>query len=121
MSGRSGDVYRAPKRDRHGDPVDDAGNPVKITDKEGLAFLGTLDDIIMGGQSASKVLSRQESSDTSGMIGCRRDRTPKVKFGDRIVIDGIKYEVKSVPEWDHNHPWTGTNFNRYWVDVIARA
>lgn len=121
MSGRSGDVFRAPKTDRHGDPVDDAGNPVKITDKEGLAFLGTLTDIIMGGQSASKVLSRQESSDTSGMIGCRRDRTPKLKFGDRIVIDGIKYEVKSPPEWDHPHSFTGTNFNRYWVDVIARV
>lgn len=121
MSGLSGKVFRAPKRDRYGDPVDDDGNPISMTDEEGLAFIGTLDDIIMGAQSASPSMGRQESSDTTGMIGCRRDLEPKLKLGDRIVINGTRYEVSAKPEWDFGHSFSGsTFFNRYWVDVRAR-
>lgn len=121
MSGRTGKVFRAVKQDRFGDPVNNDGSPLNMFDVEGNAFIGTLTDIIMGGQSASRSKAMQESADTSGMLGCRRDLTPHLKFGDRIEIDGIRYEVASAPEWDHDHPFTGTNFGRYWVDVKARV
>jgi hypothetical protein len=123
VSGRTGKVFRAPKRDRHGDPINLDGSPVELMDEEGNAFIGTLTDIIMGGQSASRSKLMQETADTSGMLGCRRDLEPKLQLGDRVVIDGIKYEVASTPAqgWDHDHPFTGTNFNRYWVDVKARV
>jgi hypothetical protein len=92
-------------------------------DEDGNAFVGELVDIIMGGQSASRSKVMQETADTTGKIGCRRDLLPKLQLGDRIVIDGIKYEVASTPEqgWDNDHPFTGTNFNRYWVDVRSRV
>lgn len=122
MSARSGDVFRAPKRDRHGDPIDDDGNPVRVLDKSGQAFVGTLTGIIMGGQSASRRLQNSESSDTSGMIGCLRNHSVKVKHGDRIVIDGVKYEVTSRPEWQYGHSFADTDWSPYyWVDVTARG
>jgi hypothetical protein len=122
MTARSGDVFRAPKRDRFGDPVDEDGNPVSLVDKDGLTFMGTLTDIVMGGLSAARSRSRGETVDTSGMIGCRVDLEPRLQFGDRIVIDGVKYEVASVPEWGYGHSFSGSQFfNRYWVDVKARG
>lgn len=122
MTARSGDVFRAPKRNRFGDPVDDGGNPISMVDKDGLAFVGTLEDIIMGGLSAARSRAQQETVDTSGMIGCRTDLEPRVQYGDRIHIDGVKYEVASHPEWGHGHSFSGsTFFNRYWVDVRARS
>lgn len=122
MSARVGRIFRAPKRDRHGDPVDSSDNPVDMRDPEGLAFVGELKDIIMGGISASPSKGRQETSDTSGQIGCRTDLEPKVMFGDRIEIDGVRYQVTSQPEWGFGHSFSGsTFFNRYWVDVEARV
>lgn len=127
----SGDVFRAPYRDRHGDPVDIDGNPVDILDKDGLAFIGTLTDIYMGAVTAGSptVLSestlgspsRQESSDSTVTLGCPRHVEPKLRYGDRIVIDGVKFEIKSNPKWDSEHPWTGTDFGRYWVDALGRV
>jgi hypothetical protein len=125
VSGRSGDVFRAPKRDRHGDPVESDGvTPVDLT-AHGDAFLGTLTNIIMGGQSASPSMGRQESSDTTGTIGCRRDFTPKLKLGDRIIIDGVEYQCGPT-EWDNDHSFTDSTVagtlggGIYWVKVSAR-
>lgn len=93
-----------------------------MLDEEGLAFIGELEDIIMGGLSASPSMARQETSDTRGMIGCRTDLEPQVKFGDRIEIDDVRYQVTSKPEWGYGHSFSGsTFFNRYWVDVEGRA
>lgn len=120
MSGATGDVFRAPKRNRHGDPIDDDGNPVGITDKEGLAFVGTIDNIVMGSMSATRTVDRQETSDSDGQLGILKSDPTQVRFGDRIVIDGSKYEVRSRPQWAHAHSMTTTNFPRYWVDVSTR-
>lgn len=120
MSGATGDVFRAPKRNRHGDAVDDDGNPVGITDKEGLAFVGTIENIVMGSMSAVRTADRQETSDGEGQLGILKTDPTQVRFGDRIVIDGSKYEVRSRPQWTHAHSMTTTNFPRYWVDVSTR-
>lgn len=124
MSGRSGDVFRAPKRDRHGDPINLDGTPLDMLDEDGNAFVGTITDIVMGGISATKTLSRQESSNTSSMIGCPADQL-RLKLGDRIVIDGDRYEVGAT-EWDHENSITGnavcgTGPARYWVRIGGRV
>lgn len=121
MNGVAGDVFRAPKRDRHGDPVElDGVTPVEITDKDGNAFIGTLTEILMGSVSATRVLGRQESADGGGQLGILKTQTPKVRFADRIVIGGQTFEVTSDPNWDAPHVMSGTVFPRYWVDVIYR-
>ena len=117
MRGRTGSVFRAPLRDRHGDPIDEDGNPVNMLDEDGNAFVGEIKNIVMGGLSASPKMSYQETSDTRGMIGCPRKASVKLKFGDRVNIDGVRYRVISNPEWNYPHMLTGTDFGFYWVDV----
>jgi hypothetical protein len=118
VNGRTALVFRAPMRDRHGDPVDANGNPVNMLDEEGNAFVGEIKGIVMGGLSASPRMSaRGEASDTRGMIGCPLRASVKLKFGDRVEIDGVRYRVISNPEWGYSGTLTGTNFGSYWVDV----
>lgn len=117
MKGQTGLVFRAPLRDRHGDPIDEDGKPVDMLDDEGNAFVGEISRIVMGGLSASPKMAREESSDTRGMIGCPRKSKVKLQFGDRIDINGVRYRVISKPEWDYRHFLTGTDFGYYWVDV----
>lgn len=125
--GVSADVFRASndtigaKRDRHGDVVDTAGAPVQITDKDGLAFIGTLTNVLMGSISAVRTKDREESADGLGEIGFLQNQAPRVKFGDRLVINGQKYEVTSDPRWGTPHSMTGTVFPRYFVSVEARS
>ena len=120
MNGQSGRVFRAPERDRHGDPIDEDGLPVSMLDDEGNAYVGVINGIVMGGLSASPKMSRQETSDTRGMIGCPRTASVKLQFGDRIEIDKARFAVISHPEWDYRHGLTGTDFGYYWVDVEAK-
>lgn len=117
MNGQVGTVFRAPLRDRHGDAIDPEGNPVDMTDEDGNAYVGQIKNIIMGGMSASPSMSREESSDTRGMIGCPRKAAVKLQFGDRIEINSVRYRVVSRPEWDYNQSLTGTDFGYYWVDI----
>lgn len=127
MNGAAADLYRAVKRDRHGDPVDADGNKVNMFDQDGNAFLGTIVNVVQGSISSQRVNDRQESSDGRGQLGFLKkgklstgSAAPKVQFGDRIVIGGTKYEVLSDPNWDTPHSMTGTVFPRYWVDVSYR-
>lgn len=52
-------VYRAPKRDAHGDPVDDNGNPVRLSG-DGTAKIGTVSSVILGDQSVAAVGTRRD-------------------------------------------------------------
>ena len=117
MKGLTGKVFRAPLRDRHGDPVDADGNPVSMVDVDGLAFVGEIKEIVMGGMTASPTMQRQETSDSAGMIGCPVKSVVKLAMGDRIDIGGTRYQVASKPHWDYRQTLTGTRFPYYWVDV----
>jgi hypothetical protein len=114
----TGDLYRSAKRDRHGDPVDDDGNPVDLLDPDGLAFVGTIEDIVMGGLSSNSLNVRGEVASTDGMIGCPRAGI-KLQHGDRIDIDSVRYQVVGPRLWDYPSALTGTDFTRYWVRVDA--
>lgn len=120
MRGQTAKVFRAPNRDRHGDPIDLAGNPVDMMDDEGNAYVGEIKRIVMGGLSASPKMARGESSDTRGMIGCPSKASVKLKFGDRVEINDVRYRVISRPEWDYPQSLTGTRFGYYWIDVEAQ-
>ena len=115
--GRPGDVYRAVHgRNKHGDPIDDEGNVVR-PEKDGTLFVGEVKGILMGGLSASPGLARQESSNTTGQIGVPNKNAIKVQFGDRIVIDGVKYKVTSPPRWDYENSMSTTRPVYHWVSV----
>jgi hypothetical protein len=111
-----GTVYRAAARNAHGDPVDTKGN---VTRLDGDNLVGTVTGLVMGGQSVVQSGGRQESSDTSGQIGVPTASTVRIQFGDRVDIDGVRYQVTSRPEWDHASSLTGTTFGHYWVRVTA--
>ncbi|QSM01069.1 head-to-tail stopper [Mycobacterium phage Nanosmite] len=113
--GRKGFVYRAPKRNHNGDPVDDDGNVIRVG-ADGTK-LGEVKGILMGGLSASPSMGRQESSNTSGQIGIPNKNVIKVQFGDRIVIDGVKYRVVSTGMWDYPNSMSGTKPEYHWVQV----
>lgn len=119
MRGQTGKVFRAPMRDRHGDPIDAQGNPVDMIDEDGNAYVGMIKRIVMGGMSASPAMFREETSDTRGMIGCPQKSVVKLEFGDRVEIADVMYRVISRPEWDYRQGFTGTSFGYYWVDVEA--
>lgn len=117
------------KRDRHGDPVDDSGNPVSLTDIDGQAYIGTIDDIwvaavtpgapTVSSQSVLGAPSRQESSDSNTTLCCPKSQVI-LKYGDRVYIGNKKFEIKSDPNWDDVNPLTGTDFGRYYVDALTR-
>ena len=110
-------VFRAPNRDRHGDPIDVDGNPVDMLDEEGNAFVGEIKGIIMGGLSASPTMKGEESTDTRGQIGCPTKSSIVLKVGDRVEINNVRYRVISNPEWNYPSYLTGTKPTHYWLDV----
>jgi hypothetical protein len=110
-----GNVYRAPARNAHGDAIDADGNVIRLSD--GVALVGEINGIVMGGQSALPSRGRQESSDTSGQVGIPNTNAIKVQFGDRIEIDGVTYKVTSRPQWDYAHSLTGSPPSHYWLHV----
>jgi hypothetical protein len=114
--GATGIVYRAPLRDRNGDPVDENGKPVRV----GAAGtkVGTITGIIMGGGSASPSLAQQDSSNTTGQIGIpNRHNAIQVQFNDQILIDGVTYRVISNRLWTQANTMTGTKPKYTWVEV----
>ncbi|KAA0083273.1 hypothetical protein CIW52_12620 [Mycolicibacterium sp. P9-64] len=113
----TGTVYRAPARNAHGDPVDTGGNVVRLDD--GAALVGTINGVILGGQAVASSRGRQESSDTSGQIGCPTTEAVHLQFGDRIDIRSVRYKVISRPAWDDPSALTGTEFGYAWFDVEA--
>ena len=114
----NGKVFRAPKRDRYGDPVDDDGNPIDMLDEFGLAYVGTIERVIIGGSSWNPRNTRGEVASTEGMIGCPRDGI-KLQHGDRIDIDNVRYSIVGQRQWDYPHSLTGSNFGHYWVKAEA--
>lgn len=117
MRGQTGRVFRAPKRDRHGDAVDDNGKPVDMVDAEGLAYVGVIKKIIMGGLSASPKMQRIEATDTGGQIGCPAKASVQLQIGDRIEINDVRYRVTSPPRWGYESFFSGTKFGYQWFDV----
>lgn len=113
--GATGVVYRTPMRDPNGDPIDENGNVVRPGSLGSL--VGTITGIIVGGLSASPSMQRQETSDTTGQIGIPNKDPIKVKFGDRILIDGTVFRVTSRPLWTYSNQRTGTKPEFTWVQV----
>ncbi|AER26073.1 head-to-tail stopper [Mycobacterium phage Skinny] len=113
--GRTGKVYRTPQRNAHGDAIDAQGNVIRVGANG--TELGEVKGIIMGGLSASPALARGEYSSTESQIGIPNKNAIKVKFGDRILIDGVLYKVVSAPMWDYSNSLSGTKPEYHWVRV----
>lgn len=114
----SAKVYRAVhSRDPHGDPIDTDGNVIRLEGNDG--YIGTVHGLIMGGQAPYSQLDRQESSNTTGQIGIPNKNTIKVQFGDRLVVNGVKYKVTSKGMWDYPQLMSGTPPEFHWVTVDA--
>ncbi|QNJ56828.1 head-to-tail stopper [Mycobacterium phage Reindeer] len=113
--GRTGTVFRTPLRNEHGDAVDEDGKVIRVGANG--TELGKVKGIVMGGLSASPSLARGEFSNTAGQIGIPNKNSIKVKFGDRILIDGVLFKVVSAPLWDYANSMSGTGPEFHWVRV----
>ncbi|WP_142279471.1 hypothetical protein [Mycobacterium arosiense] len=101
-----------------------------IYDHQLGGYLGTIVDVCQGSISSQRYNgneARQESADGRGTIGIRKDAkltdgtpAPKVRYGDRLVIGSVRYEVVSDSNWDSPHALTGRVFPRVWYDVTYR-
>ncbi|WP_141564281.1 hypothetical protein [Mycolicibacterium palauense] len=119
MSRPEAEVYRAVKRDKYGDPVNESGEVTRVG-PNGFGHVGTVKGVMLGGLSASPSMRRGESSNTEGMIGIPNKRNGiKVKFGDQLLIDGFSYKVISPPRWDYEHSMSGSRPQYHWVQVVG--
>jgi hypothetical protein len=95
-------IYRAPKRDRFGDAVDDDGNPAE------LEFIGTATGVIIGSQSWQPRNTRGDVVDTTGLVGVPVAEPVQPRLGDLLVVDGVRHAVKGPAQWTHANTLTGT-------------
>lgn len=117
--GADGTVLRAEfGRDDNGDPIDSDGNVIHLED--GLCHVGDIHGVAIGGPSASPALARGESSNTEGQIGIPlHPLNVEVKFGDRLIINNVRYKVVSRPRWNYTQTMSTTRPAYMWVDVDA--
>lgn len=101
-------VYRAPGRNAHGDPVDADGNVVRPT-ADGL-LVGVIKNVMVGSLAVG-----DPGQQTIGIPNVKRQ--VQVQFGDRLVINGVKYQVDSGQQWNYPHSLTSTRPKYFWVEV----
>lgn len=116
--GIPGRVYRAPQRNRHGDPVDSDGNVVEMLD-DGTCLVGEVKGLVMGWLSPSQQDDRAESSSGKTTIGVPNENTIHVQYGDRLLVDGVRYQVVSNGRWNYANSMTTTRPEYHWVDVTT--
>lgn len=97
-------VYR-PSRDWAGSPMGDG-------------YLGDVTGVIVGAQTSHPLRQNLPGNSTEGMLGIpfSQESGITVEQGDRLVIDGVRYEVVS-RRAHHVHQLTGVPLGRYWVHV----
>lgn len=114
-------VYRAPKRDAHGDPVDLDGNPVRLSG-DGVAKIGTITGLILGGQSVADVNTRGSVASTEGQVGVPTAAAITLEHDDIVETeDGTRFKVNGPALWGRPHSLTGSaETARYrWHEVSA--
>lgn len=113
-------VFRAPKLDRNGDPVDDDGQPIRLSG-DGVAKVGAI-NLIIGGQSVANVATRGDVASTEGLIGAPTDAAIRLQHGDIVQTeDGIRYRVSGPALWGRPHSLTGSTETAryYWMQATA--
>lgn len=112
-------VYRAPKRDAHGDPVDDNGNPLRLSG-DGTTKIGTITGVILGGQSVAAVGTRGDVVSTEGQIGVPTAAAIALEHGDVLQLDnGTRYRITGPQLWGRPHSLTGTPARYAWWQATA--
>jgi hypothetical protein len=113
-----GVVYRAPRRNEHGDPVDADGNPVRLSG-DGVARVGTINGLVPGGDTVTTVATRGDVVSTAGLIGAPVDSPTLLRHGDILEIDGTRYAITGLRMWGHANSLTGTVPTHYWIKATA--
>jgi hypothetical protein len=94
------EIHRKATTDRHGDGT--------------FQLIGTATGVIIGGQSVSRTPTRGEVADTSGQLGFPRSGLIP-KHGDRVLCNGMWFEISGPAMWNWDHAITGTNLGYAWV------
>ena len=114
----SGTVYRAPRRDGHGDAIAEDGTVIRIG-AEGTE-VGEISGLILGGQSVAQVRTRGDVVSTEGLIGAPMYSVITLRHGDTIVLDdGRRLNVNGPMIWGRAHSLTGTPARYAWWAVTS--
>lgn len=111
-------LYRAPRRDEHGDPINDAGEVIHVGSDGTL--VGEINGIVMGGPSWRPINDRGDIVDTTGMVGVPVTEQHQPRHGDQLVIDGVKFFIQGPPQW-MTRGLVATPPRFHWWTVTARA
>jgi hypothetical protein len=113
----TGTVYRAPKRDAHGDPVDDDGNPVRLSG-DGAA-VGTITGIIIGARTVDALPVRGSVVSTEGLIGWPVSSELQLQAGDVVAVNGSRYAITGPQIWGTPHSLTGSPARYAWITATS--
>lgn len=110
-------VYRAPRRDQHGDAIAEDGTVIRVG-ADGTE-VGTV-DVILGGQSVRPVNTRGDVVSTEGMIGVYADSDVMPRHGDTVALeDGRKLQVRGPMIWGRPHSLTGQPARYCWWNTTG--
>lgn len=113
-------VYRADRRDAHGDPIDQDGNVVRDDETP----IGTI-DVIIGGDSGSTRSVNQDASlrgdvvSTAGMVGYPIASGITLQPNDILAIGGQRLKVIGPSLWPDTHSLSGRPLRYRWVSYVA--
>lgn len=113
-----GTVYRASKRDAHGDPVDQHGNAVRLSGDG--AKLGTIDGMIIGARTSDTLAVRGDVVSTAGLIGWPASSEISPQAGDVVELDGQRFAITGPTIWGGRpHSLTGSPARYCWITASA--
>ncbi|MCV7135673.1 hypothetical protein H7J06_22110 [Mycobacterium hodleri] len=112
-----GTVYRASKRDAHGDPVDQHGNAVRLSGDG--AKLGTIDGMIIGARTSDTLAVRGDVVSTAGLIGWPASSEISPQAGDVVELDGQRFAITGPTIWGRPHSLTGSPARYCWITASA--
>ncbi|WP_348727424.1 hypothetical protein [uncultured Mycolicibacterium sp.] len=110
-------VYRAPRRDQHGDAIAEDGTVIRVGANG--TEVGTV-NVILGGQSVQRTAARGDVVSTEGLIGVPADSAVMPRHGDTVALeDGRKLKVTGPMIWGRPHSLTGQPARYCWWNTTA--
>jgi hypothetical protein len=113
-----GTVYRPAARDSNGDPLNEAGEVIRLSG-DGTAKVGIIDGIIIGARSADTLSVRGDVVSTAGLIGWPTASPLQLQAGDILECNGQRFAITGPTIWGRPHSLTGSPPRYSWITASA--
>lgn len=90
------------------------------TNSDEDAYLGEVENVILGGANARALRGFPGLVDTTGQAAFPKDAPVTVEPGDRVEIAGVMYAVRGPVEWSEPTIW-GTDFGYRWLTIESTS